>query len=242
MTLVLEARRVTLAGRLRPTDLMIRSGELVALMGPNGSGKTSLLRTLAGIEQTEGTVRIGGEELGSVPFARRPLLMTFLPASREVVWPISARDVIVLGLPSPDPARADELIGMFELEPLADRPIDCLSTGERARVLLARALAPKPRLLLLDEPLSNLDPYWVLRLLDILRQTVLGGSAALVALHDIDRISVFDRALLVDQGELCADLEPAQMLASQAVGDAFRIEGSDGAWRIRLREDRRSSP
>jgi iron complex transport system ATP-binding protein len=145
--------------------------------------------------------------------------------------------VIALGLPAPDPNRVEELLALLELEPLADRPVDRLSTGERTRVLLARALAPRPRLLLLDEPLSNLDPYWVLRIIDILRAAVAGGSSALVALHDIDRVTAFDRALLVAQGAIQADLVPELMLAGAALAEAFRIERSADGWRVR-QEDR----
>jgi iron complex transport system ATP-binding protein len=240
MTPLLDARAVALDGRLQSTDLQVGAGELVAVIGPNGGGKTSLLRALAAIETSGGTVMVGGEDLRSIPSPRRPKIAAFLPASREVAWPITARDVIALGLPTPDPVRIEELLDLLELQPLASRPVDCLSTGERTRVLFARALAPRPRLLLLDEPLSNLDPYWVLRLLDILRGVVTASSSALVALHDIDRVPAFDRALLVAGGQIQADLKPAAMLASEALAEAFRIERSGEGWRVRP-EDRRSS-
>jgi iron complex transport system ATP-binding protein len=241
MTPVLEARAVSLEQRLQATDVVVGSGEMVAVIGPNGSGKTSLLRALAAIERSSGTVRVAGEEFSDVPPQRRSSLATFQPASREMVWPISARDVIALGLPKPDAARCDELIRMLELEPLADRPINRLSTGERARVLLGRALAPSPKLLLLDEPLSNLDPYWVLRILEILRDAVERGQSALVSLHDIDRVTSFDRALLIADGEVRADLQPAAMLESPELQGAFGIEREAGGWRLRRSVDRRSS-
>jgi iron complex transport system ATP-binding protein len=241
MTSLLDARGVALNERLRPTDLRVDAGELVAVIGPNGGGKTSLLRALAGIERSGGDLVVDGEALDGIAPSRRARLLSFLPASRDMVWPITAADVIALGLSVPDSARVGELLGLLELEELAQRTVDTLSTGERARVLLARALAPRPKLLLLDEPLSNLDPYWVLRLLEILRGTADAGASALVAVHDIDRVSAFDRALLVAGGEVGADLQPREMLGSSALADAFRIERSEGGWSIR-REDRRSLP
>ena len=243
MTSLLEAQGVAIEGRLHPTDLDVEAGSLVALIGANGSGKTSLLRALAAVEMSGGRVAIDGEDLASVPPARRPHLLTFLPASRDVIWPIRAHDLIVLGSPRDEAERIDRLLDRLELESLADRPANQLSTGERARVLLARAMAPSPRLLLLDEPLSNLDPYWVLRTIELLRETVReAGCSAVVSLHDIDRVSSFDRALLVDQGRIAADLAPAAMLGSAELSRSFRIENGNSGWRISPPEGPRSSP
>jgi iron complex transport system ATP-binding protein len=206
---------------------------LVALIGPNGSGKTSLLRALAAVETSYGSTVVDGEDIASAPPARRLHLLSFLPASRDLVWPIRAREFIALGLPKDDPARVDRLLDELELEALADRPANQLSTGERARVLLARALAPSPRLLLLDEPLSNLDPYWVLQTLGLLRETVrTNACSAIVSLHDIDRVEAFDRALLADHGRIVADRPPGDMLASDELSRSFRIEKGDDGWRI----------
>ena len=237
----LVARAVGIPGRLQPTDLDAQPGELVALVGPNGGGKTSLLRALARIETAEGIVAIDGEDLDAAPLARRRQLLSFLPASRDVAWPISARDVIALGLGQPDDARIDELIHLFELEKLADRPVDRLSTGERARVLTARALAAKPKILLLDEPLSNLDPYWVLRFLAILETAAQSGQAILVALHDLSQLRHFGRALLIADGQVQMDEAPASLVASERFELAFRIQAADGGWQVRP-ADPRSSP
>ena len=229
----LVARQVGIPGRLQPTDLDVQGGELVALVGPNGGGKTSLLRALARIESASGVVAIGGEDLDLAPLARRRHLLSFLPASRDVTWPISARDVIALGLDRPDPARIEELIARFELEKLADRPVNRLSTGERARVLAARALVGEPRILLLDEPLSNLDPYWVLRFLSVFEAAAQSGQAVLVALHDLSQLPRFNRALLIAGGKFRMDEAPASLVASERFEEIFRIRSADGGWRIR---------
>ena len=232
MTPLLDARGLAIPGRLQPTDLKLASG-MVAVIGPNGAGKTSMLRALSGIELDTGDVLIAGEELAQTSPARRMRLLSFLPATRNLVWPISTRDVIALGLPSPDPARVEELLKLLELELLADRPADHLSTGERSRVLLARALAARPRLLLLDEPLANLDPYWVLRTLKILNsESRQSGCAVLASLHDLNQIGEFERVLLIEGGRVIRDGSPTEVMGSPELVRAFRIEKDGRNWRI----------
>jgi iron complex transport system ATP-binding protein len=242
MTSLLTARGATIESRLVPTDLEIEPGEMVALVGPNGGGKTSLLRALAGIEGSVDSLTVDGEALQATPPARRPKLLGFLPASREIAWSISARDVIALG-GSTDECRIAELIERLELAPFASRPVNTLSTGERARVLLARALASRPKLLLLDEPLSNLDPYWVLSILDLLRETVgTGTCSAIVSVHDLGLAERFDRLMLMSDGRLRASGNPHALLGSDELRSTFRIERTGAEWRIRRPEGPRSSP
>ena len=232
MTPLLDARGLAIPGRLHPTDLKLASG-MVAVIGPNGAGKTSMLRAIAGIELDSGDVRIVGEKVAQTPPPRRMRLLSFLPATRNLIWPISTRDVIALGLPSPDPARVDELLKQLELEPLAHRAADHLSTGERSRVLLARALAARPRLVLLDEPLSNLDPYWALRTLQILTsETRRSGCAVLASLHDLNQIGAFERVILVDGGRIVRDGSPTEVMDSPELVRAFRIEKDGRNWKI----------
>ena len=238
----LIAHEVALGERLCPTSLSIAGGELVALVGPNGGGKTSLLRALARTERADGRVTIDGEDLDRLGEARRRRLLAFLPASREVGWPIATRDVIALGLERRDEPRIDALVTMFELGPLADRPINRLSTGERARVLMARALAARPRVLLLDEPLSNLDPYWVLRMIELFAEAARGGQAVVVALHDLALLGRFDRALLVAGGEVKLDATPAALLTDPAFERAFRVRPDAGGLVLSPSADRQSSP
>ena len=234
MTSLLEAKGIAAPGRLEPTKLRCTGGEMIAVIGPNGAGKTSLLRALAGIELRQGRVIIHGEDVASAPPQRRMRLLSFLPATRSLVWPISARDVIALGLVRPDAERLEELIELLELGPLSHRPVNSLSTGERSRVLFARALAARPRVLLLDEPLSNLDPYWVLTTLRILRDTASDGRCAVLAsLHNLEQVAAFDRVLLVDDGRIVADQEPAEILAGERLAEAFRVERTDVGWKVR---------
>ena len=240
--MALVARSVGIPGRLEASDLSVGDGELVALVGPNGGGKTSLLRGLARIEDASGVAAIHGEDVDLAPMARRRKLLSFLPASRDVTWPISVRDVIALGLERRDEERIIELVVQMELDHLAQRPINRLSTGERARVLMARALAARPQLLLLDEPLSNLDPYWVLRFLDLFRDVAASGATILVALHDLAHLDRFDRALLIAEGRIQMDEAPADMVASERFSEIFRINRAGGRWSLRRPADPQSLP
>src|SRR3954469_15155971 len=228
VTLLLEARGLALAGRLHPADLAVGTPALVAIVGPNGSGKTSLLHALAGIGPSSGEVRIEGKDpSGLAPEARKRLL-AYLPATRDVAWPVTARDLIALG-----GGRFEAVASMLDLEPLGDRRMDRLSTGERSRVLLARALAPRPRLLLLDEPAANLDPAWQLRLMEALRGCVADGRGVIAAFHDLDLAARYaDRMLVMDGGRIVADGPPAEILGGEVVEQVFGIRRSGPGWAL----------
>jgi iron complex transport system ATP-binding protein len=233
MKALLDARRVSLAGRLRETSLTLAQGELTCLIGPNGSGKTSLLHALAGIGSASGTVTIDGVDPRPLPPAQRQRLFSFLPASRDVHWPLAARDLIALGAPDEEArARIPTLLNEFDLSGLADRRIDRISTGERSRVLIARALVAEPKLLLLDEPTANLDPLWQLRLMDYLRAYVATAErSVLVAVHDLDLARHFaDRLIIMDKGVIVADGHPATMLEGPEIPRVFHIRWADGRW------------
>jgi len=231
MTAPLAATGLALPGRLEPTDLLVDAPSLVCLVGPNGSGKTSLLHALAGIGAPSSTVRIGGVDCGGAAPAERRRLLAFLPASREAAWPVTVRDLVALGLPAgAAAAEADWAIAALALEEFANRRIDQLSTGERSRALIARALAPKPRLLLLDEPVANLDPLWQLRLMDLLKRTVAAGQTVLIALHDLDLAARYaDRLIVMNARRIVADGEPRALIEGDAIRSVFGIQmGKDG--------------
>ena len=246
MTPRLEARAVSLPGRLRPTDFRLAAPALVCLVGPNGSGKTSLLHALARIDDPAGEVRIDGLRPEDLAPAARKRLLAYLPASREAAWPLAAGDLVRLGLPpGADDDEAEAAMAALDLAPFARRRVDRLSTGERSRVLIARALAPRPRLLLLDEPVANLDPLWQLRLMETLRAAVDQlGQGVVVAMHDLDLAARYaDRLVLIDGGAIVAEGEPQAMLASPSLEAVFGIERVAGIWRpLNRPEDRRSSP
>jgi len=228
--MILEASDLGLADRIAVADLKLAGGTLTAVIGPNGSGKTSLLHAIAGIDEARGTVSVDGVDLRSVAPARRARVLSYLPARRTVAWPLRCRDLVALG--GATDAQVDAAIGQLEVGAFTARKITELSTGERGRVLLARALSPRPRLLLLDEPTANLDLWWQLRLLEILRyQLRQDGSAALVAMHDIDLAMRFaDRLLVMSGGTIVADAGPAEIAGSGIIGEVWGVRKTAEGW------------
>ena len=228
MTALLVARNLSLPGRLQPTSLDVEAGQVVGLIGPNGSGKTSLLQALAAIRPAIGEVTIDGKQPRRLPPDIRQRYFSFLPASRDVAWPLSARNFIELALP-PDRDWSG-LIERLEIRDLLDRRMDRLSTGERTRIMIARALAPEARLLLLDEPIANLDPYWQILVLTELRDRARSGNrSVIVAIHDLRAALAWsDRLLLMNGGAICADSSPGELRASGNIEQIFRV-GPDWA-------------
>ncbi|HEX8443633.1 MAG TPA: ABC transporter ATP-binding protein [Allosphingosinicella sp.] len=231
MSAVLAAKGLALPGRLTATNISLDAGELCCLVGPNGSGKTSLLHAIAGVGRPSGKVLIDGNDPQGVGPADRQRLLSYLPASRDIAWPLVASDLIRLG----SDLRDEEIEPMVEalgLEELLHRRTDRLSTGERSRVLIARALAPRPRLLLLDEPVSNLDPLWQLKLLELIRNEARdNGQAVLLAIHDLDlAVRYANRLIVMAGGCLAADGAPDCLLGGSTIHEVFGIRRSAEGW------------
>lgn len=228
----LWARGVALPGRLAATDLDLDAGSLTALVGPNGAGKTSLLHALAGIGRPHGEVRVDGRALAAVSANARPSVLGYVPAARELLWPLSVRAFVTLTAPSAAPAEVEAMLDSFLLADLADRRVDRLSTGERSRVMLARALLPRPAVLLLDEPFANLDPLWQLRLAARLTSEAATGTAILVSVHDLSLAArLAPRLLVIDEGVMVADGAPAVLMDNGTIASVFGVvREEDGTW------------
>jgi thiamine transport system ATP-binding protein len=180
----------------------VATGEVVALLGPSGSGKTTVLRVIAGLQPADsGTVLLDGRSLDGVPAHRRSIGLVF---QDEQLFPhLDVRANVAFGLRMAgrtrheQVARVDELLALVGLPGFGDRRVTSLSGGEAKRVALARSLAPAPAVLLLDEPLTGLDPELHDRLAAdlaaLLRRT---GTTALMVTHDLaEAAAIADRTL-----------------------------------------------
>jgi iron complex transport system ATP-binding protein len=197
---------------LHGIDLALAGGEFVVLAGPNGAGKSTLLRALAGLQAHTGHVtapKPRAEKIG------------YLAQGAASAWDLTLRQVAGLGrLPhhGADPDGAvDRALADCGLCALADRPISSVSGGEARRAMLARVLATEPEVLLLDEPLADLDPAHAFAMLALLRRQADAGRAVMAVLHAPELAAqAATRLVVLRQGRLVADGPPAATLAAAA--------------------------
>lgn len=230
-----------LGGRtvLDGANLRVGTGEMVAVVGPNGAGKSSLIRAFAGLlPLTRGAVRLRGDDITILAPAARAARVAYLPQEGRIAWNLPAIEVAALGAPflSGAEATAAARAALDEVEAghLADRGVAEMSGGERARVLLARALASGALALLADEPTAGLDPEAQLMVLERLKARAKAGQAVLVSLHDLALAARFaDRAVVLDGGRVVADGAPMDALTPEIMARVFGlsarwVEGPDG--------------
>jgi iron complex transport system ATP-binding protein len=220
--------------RLGPLDLELRDGEVLALLGPNGAGKTTLLELAAGVLRPEsGSVKLFGREAARIPHLHVARLVALLPQGLAFPFPMAVEEVVMQGrwphlrwlriAGSRDRAVAEEAMRRTGVEGLRGRDVRTLSSGERQRVLLAKALAQRPRLLLLDEPTANLDPGHQARILDrVAGEAREGGLAVLLASHDLNVAAAYaDRVLVLRDGEAVASGAPAEVLTQELLREVY---------------------
>ncbi len=235
----LRWRDVTLCKRgrriLDGVSLSAGRGEVLGIIGPNGAGKTALLRCAAGLEGREHGhhVEIGGVAAVSLSSSARARAMAYLPQQAEAAWPITAADAVALGrLPhggagteADRRAVADALDAVGASE-FSQRSLSTLSGGERALVLLARALAVETDVLLLDEPAAALDPHHQLAVMDLLRRLATEGRTVCVVLHDLSLAARFcHRVAVLHAGRLVAEGAPESTLTDALLGRVYAIRG-----------------
>jgi len=221
-------------GRCRAVDglsVTFRAGEVTGLLGPNGAGKTTTLYLLVGfLRPTNGSVRLDGRDITRQPFYRRAQAgVHYLPQEPSVFLRATVRGNLRLaleGLRLPWNGEVDRVVDELGLTCLLSRPVGKLSSGERRKVEVARALVARPAFLLLDEPFSGVDPLTVGELATLLRRLASAGIGIAICDHNVrDTLRITDRAYLVHQGRLLCAGTPDEIVADPQAKLAYLGEG-----------------
>ena len=231
-------------GRTRALDclsLSISLGEHVAIVGPNGCGKSTLIKTIARechplVRNGDSTVRILGKERWNI-FELRPQLGIVSPDWVSLCTrAITGREAVLSGFFSSTEIwphnhvthamerKADEVMELLEIGHLGDQEMTEMSTGETRRIVIGRALVHDPRALILDEPTASLDLRAVAELREIMRKIAAAGTGIVLVTHHLpDIIPEIDRVILMKAGKIFRDGPKTQMLASEALSELFEM-------------------
>jgi iron complex transport system ATP-binding protein len=229
---------------LHGIDLRLPQGRWTSIVGPNGAGKSTLLRVLAGLLPHSGEVLLHGRNLGELAGRERALQLSWLGQGEGAADDLTVYDVAMLGrvphqawLAPPsaaDRAATEQALRATQAWEWRERPLGQLSGGERQRVLLARALAVQAGVLLMDEPLANLDPPHQADWLALVRDLVRGGKTVISVLHEISPALRADEMVILDGGRLvhsgcCADAATHRALEHVFDG-RIRVQPLEGQW------------
>jgi iron complex transport system ATP-binding protein len=227
-------------------DVQIPVGQWTCVVGPNGAGKSTLLKALAGLLPFQGSVHWQGVALGSIARRQRAQTLAWFGQSEAAMQDLRVHDVVMLGrlphlawLQAPGPA--DHAAVQWALQAMQgwdwrDRALGALSGGERQRVLLARALATHAPILLMDEPLNNLDPTHQVDWLELVQQLRGQGSTVLSVLHEIGMALHADHLLVLQAGRLVHQGPAGDARTHRALEAVFehriRVCSVDGQWAV----------
>ncbi len=218
----------------------IPSGKLVGLIGPNGCGKTTMMRCINRMhEPTGGDILIDGESvLGKTP-GEIAKLVSNVPAEMNASFGLTVFETVMLGRypylqnmwweTEEDETIVEETLKKFGVQHLEDRPLNMLSSGERQRVMIAKAYVQEPRLMLVDEPTSHLDMKYKLDVMEYLKAMVKQDMTILVAEHDISLMARYcDLCIIMKKGELVTIGNPKEVITEELIRDVYEVEASVG--------------
>ncbi|WP_062733117.1 ABC transporter ATP-binding protein [Sphingobium abikonense] len=244
--LTLEGVCVTLGRRtvLHDVHANLTAGTLVGIVGPNGAGKSTLARAIMALVPARGRVALDEQPVGALRRADLARQIAYLPQGQTLHWPLTVERLVGLGrlphlgpmsrLAETDAAAIEKAMERADVIDLRHRIATQLSGGERARVLLARALAVEAPALIADEPLASLDPGHQIDVMDLLHDQARHGALVIAVLHDLTMAARYcDRLILIDEGRLIADGSPRQVLTPDHLAMVYGIDvrvDMDGDW------------
>lgn len=209
----------------------LRAGEVLAVVGPNGAGKSTLLSALAGDLRYSGSITIDGQEVKDWSNRQLALRRTVLRQSNSISFPFNVVDVVkmarapwqsITSVEEDDRIIVQELLRTDTYQ-FAERRFTTLSGGERARVSLARAMAQRTQVLLLDEPTAALDINYQEQVLALARRYARQGGAVIVVQHDLTAAAAYsDRVLMISDGRIRQIGTPAEVLTSELITEVYR--------------------
>ena len=206
---------------VRGVSLTVRRGEAVGLLGPNGAGKTTVFYMIIGlIAADQGTISLDGADITHLPMYQRARLgIGYLPQESSIFRGLSVEDNIraVLELVEPEKSSRErvlrELLDEFSITHIRHSPAVALSGGERRRVEIARALAAKPKFMLLDEPFAGIDPIAIGDIRHMVRQLTARGIGVLITDHNVrETLELIDRALIIHEGKVLTEGTPNEIV------------------------------
>jgi len=207
----------------------LSKGKLIGIMGANGAGKSTLLKTIAGILPiTKGEIYFGNSPLSKMSTAEKNHQLAYLAQDTNIHWDLSVYDVIALGLNSPlssvkERSKITEISQKFSIEHLLNKSFQKLSGGEKARVQLARCCIKNAPLLLADEPIAPLDPYYQIDMMEQLK-SLTPQHTCVVAIHHLSLAYKYcDEVILLDKGKIIATGKTQAVLNSANLAKAFDI-------------------
>lgn len=220
---------------LKDVELKMGLGEVLGIVGPNGSGKTTLLKCINRIlKPKQNTVLIDGEDTSKIGLRELSKMMSYVPQNSTNTFPFTVFDIVLMGrrpyiqwsLGERDKEIVAEILNYLGIGQLAMRHFNELSSGEQQKVIIARALAQQPQLLLLDEPTSSLDIKHQLEILCILKGLAQSKHCSvIVAMHDLNLASRFsDRMLMLKQGCIFAVGTPESVLTEENIESVYGVK------------------